>query len=371
MEIVSNPELKILLLGSYNETEVLSGPEKYAKRLFHSLEKKYPVTFISYFESGNYSLLKKFFGYEIVEGNANLLRMGLFRFAGFLMRNQFDIIHIVTFSRFAVLAYLFHIGKKRVYTAHGIIKKEDSAKTHLPYFYKLKNLLTEKKFFNDSDIVITLSPFLRNDIHEYYPKFVKLHKQIYPGVDENFINTKLEMHNPPPLRISFLGGFLEREKAAYSLIKEIHSTLPQIKITCAAFLNINPDFPKIDYEDKSDANAWAKLLSSCDVFISPYSGETFSIATLEAMALGKIVIVSIHAGIAELIENNVNGFVVNTEIPAQTIDVLQSIGNNPGIVESISKKAILSVHTLSWDNTANRHYAAYQEIFHNRELDTV
>jgi hypothetical protein len=45
--------MKILLLGRYNPSEVLTGPEKFAKRLYHNLlEQELDCEFVEYFSDG-------------------------------------------------------------------------------------------------------------------------------------------------------------------------------------------------------------------------------------------------------------------------------------------------------------------------------
>lgn len=367
METLSNHDLKILFLGSFNENETLSGPEKYAKRLFQSLEKRHSIIFVTYFESGKYSLMKKLFGFELVAGKTNIIRMGLFRFILYLLSRQFNITHIVTFSRFALLAYFFQSGSKRVYTAHGIIKKEDAVKPEAPYLYKRKNRIAEKTFLTRSNLVITLSPYLKNEIHDYYPDAKPSHQVIYPGIDEVFFNIHTDSIKQPLMHIMFLGGFTAREKAAFSIIKEIYSKLPQVKITCAAFSNRNPEFPHIIYTGKTDAHGWASLLATCDVFISPYKGETFSIATLEAMALGKLVIADKHSGVSALIQNNENGFVVDTDVPNQITNILRDLSSNQSHAAGITQRAKSTVKDLTWDFAASKHVGIYGFISSGNE----
>lgn len=56
-----------------------------------------------------------------------------------------------------------------------------------------------------------------------------------------------------------------------------------------------------------------KLYPMMDVVIVPSKEETFSMAAAEGMMMGKTCIVSDHCGIAEYIENGVNGFVFTSE----------------------------------------------------------
>ncbi|MCE9499793.1 MAG: hypothetical protein K8R21_04745, partial [Leptospira sp.] len=73
--------MKIVLIGTYNPSEILTGPEKFAKRIFHEMERKsVDVTFVTYYQDGRrYSLWKKLFGKETVpnNGNGRIFRMGI------------------------------------------------------------------------------------------------------------------------------------------------------------------------------------------------------------------------------------------------------------------------------------------------------
>ncbi len=371
MENQSLPEPKILLIGSYNTSEILSGPEKYAKRLYQSLQNNHAVTFATYFESGNYSFYQKLFGFEELSGDSNVIRLGLIRFILLLFGFSYDIIHVVTFSRFAALAYLLPFSKHRIYTAHGIITKEDSAKSGLSSLYKVKNRIAEKIFLTQSNAIITLSPLLHKKLSKYYPETVTTNKTIYPGVDnEFFAGTKIS-DTSKGLHVLFLGGFAEREKSAYAVIEEVYSKLPQIKIACVGFAYKNLEYLKINYINKTDVGSFVSLLGLCNVFIAPYSGETFSIVTLEAMALGIPVIVNRKAGVAKLIEDNVHGFLFDSEQPAQITQILHKIVENPETIIEISAKAKMRAAEFTWEKTAEHHLNAYKALLIDGRADTI
>ena len=62
---------------------------------------------------------------------------------------------------------------------------------------------------------------------------------------------------------------------------------------------------QIEYQDLG------RVICSSDVFVFPSLEDVWGVAPLEAMAMGKPVICSEYAGAHELIQNGVNGFVVN------------------------------------------------------------
>jgi len=58
--------MKIVYIGRYNESEILTGPEKVAKRIFHNMTKiNSNCVFVEYFFDGaKYNIWKKLFGKE-------------------------------------------------------------------------------------------------------------------------------------------------------------------------------------------------------------------------------------------------------------------------------------------------------------------
>ncbi|HEY3251488.1 MAG TPA: hypothetical protein VGK25_10265, partial [Ignavibacteria bacterium] len=76
---------KIVYIGRYNESEILSGPEKTAKRIFDISLQDYDSVFIQYFFDGTkHGAFKKLFGCEkklfnegIVIYTSGLLRLFL------------------------------------------------------------------------------------------------------------------------------------------------------------------------------------------------------------------------------------------------------------------------------------------------------
>src|SRR5258706_3602365 len=132
----------VVYTGRYCESEILSGPEKAAKRIFEIHSKSYKTAFVQYFFDGNkYNIIKKLFGKEITVLNQNsvLYTAGLFRFIPLLFKLRPDIVHIINFERFAVLTFYVRILRrfKVIYNEHGVIAYENSEIKKSGYFYSL------------------------------------------------------------------------------------------------------------------------------------------------------------------------------------------------------------------------------------------
>ena len=90
-----------------------------------------------------------------------------------------------------------------------------------------------------------------------------------------------------------LKNFCNGVKNALRLYQDPQRYKPEIIITI--------DIPREDL---------LRLHSTCDCFVAPSYGETWSIPAYEAMALGKIVIASATGGMMDYIDSERNGFLV-------------------------------------------------------------
>lgn len=88
-----------------------------------------------------------------------------------------------------------------------------------------------------------------------------------------------------------------------------------------------------------------KLINRSNIFLHPSvkdsAGETETIPTsiLEAMALGKIVVSTFHAGIPEVIVNGVNGFMVEEKSVSRLVGVLNDLIYNQDDFKHINVNA--------------------------------
>ena len=88
-----------------------------------------------------------------------------------------------------------------------------------------------------------------------------------------------------------------------------------------------------------------RILSQLDIFVLPSISEGLSIATIEAMAQGKPVVVTDSGGPTEIVENGKTGFVVPPKNQSAIAErVLQLIGNRE-FACSIGKEAQIAVRS--------------------------
>lgn len=98
------------------------------------------------------------------------------------------------------------------------------------------------------------------------------------------------------------------------------------------------------------------------VFVLPSRYEGMSLALLEALASGLLVIT--RRNLTSLIENEVNGFEIDIEKNALFYE-LENLYENYGQLEIVRRNAEKSVSEFSLKQTAERYYKLYEELIHD------
>ena len=105
----------------------------------------------------------------------------------------------------------------------------------------------------------------------------------------------------------------------------------------------------------------AEVYAACDVFLFPQQ-ITWGLAAVEAMASGKPVIVSRGCGVAEIIEDNVNGLLVDHGKPEEIAKKVETLTADPTLRNKIGKNAADYVReTLSWRKYALQMHKIFQK----------
>ncbi len=116
----------------------------------------------------------------------------------------------------------------------------------------------------------------------------------------------------------------------------------------ASRLNISTQFrcepPQQDVMD---------FYAAADVYVSPSREDSFGLPVLEAMACGLPVITSIFAGVAELITNRVDGFVLPDPNDSRALaQLLERLYLDESLRERIGEAAVLTAKQWTWDRNA-------------------
>lgn len=106
-----------------------------------------------------------------------------------------------------------------------------------------------------------------------------------------------------------------------------------------------------------------KYLSSSDVFIFPNEKQTWGLAVIEAMALGKPCIVSDSAGVHEIVDDGKNGLIFRCGDVEDLSKKMDKLIKNEKLREQIGKNAKEFVFSnYSWENYAKSMLNIFQEV---------
>jgi len=97
----------------------------------------------------------------------------------------------------------------------------------------------------------------------------------------------------------------------------------------------------------------AEVYAACDVFIYPASASPWGLVVTEAMAAAKPVVVSKHVGTSEIIQNGVNGIVIDRTEPKELAKQIEILMNNTKLRRRLGENAYEYVkNSLSWEKYA-------------------
>jgi len=344
---------KILVLGPLGNT--IGGITTYIRSLIHSdLNNKY--IFDTFGTERPSTLVPK-----EIDDYSNIFRIGfifsiksilitikhIIQFPITLLFTRPDVVHIHTSHYWSFLEnsiYMFFskiLSYKTILHIHG--SKFDSfylnSNTFMKIFIRCSLTVPDKN--------IVLSPrwkiFFRNLVEDrkivIIPNFVDYKK--YKQSSDNKINQG-------PTKIVFMYGTSVRRKGMYEVLRSIPKITEKNEDIIFYFIG-DPNLPKIKkIVDERKLNKYIKfmgyvdedlkieILTSSDIYILPSHAEGLPISILEAMSAG-LAIVSTNVGaIPEVIENGVNGYLINKGDYVALADKISILLNDKNHLNNIS-----------------------------------
>ncbi len=361
--------MKIAYIGRYNPTEELTGPEKVAKRIFGKSAEQNESIFIEYYFDGSvYGIRKKLLGKEIIDysNGLKIYRMGILKIIPFLIKLKPDLIQIITFERFSILAYLYKaFSKVKIfYNVHGVAVYENENFKNVSASLKIKDSLCEKIFLKFSDKLLFLSDYQLSIAKKYYTIKKNQLEFISNGIDEEFHYKTRSVSTSNIPSLVFIGDSDRKDKD----FNFLYSSLSMINTDCKLFLL--GKFDKSMYKtvvgnveivnvSKMNKSELVNFLSDKDIFVSSSFYDTFSIAAAECMSSGLVPIVTDHTGISGLIKNSENGFVVRHGDVNEMAGKINLLLENPELRKTISEDAGKIYAELNWGKV----YSSYEKIY--------
>jgi glycosyltransferase involved in cell wall biosynthesis len=103
------------------------------------------------------------------------------------------------------------------------------------------------------------------------------------------------------------------------------------------------------------------------VLVLPSLEDGFGLVALEAMAAGRPVIVSEHAGVKDVVREGRDGFVVPIRSPDAIAEKLQWLHDHPAERQAMGRAAREQALRYPWARYGDEVVAAYRRVLAERE----
>ncbi len=358
--------MKVVLLGKFPTTSILSGPQKFATELFNQLlylskESDIKVYAIDYFfkQLNNSNFITRLFGKDIIDENLKIFRFGWIRILFFLIKQKPDLIHIVTAERYIIYILLLRcfFSAKILVTFHSSLKYEMSKRK---YCYKYRDLLLEKLLLIKSDRKVFVSNLLKNLFERTYNVDLSDSIIIHNGGKpySTPVVTK-KWDNPDKFNFVFYSGFNENIDRGLDFLLDVFTEINNERFTLHIIGNrIDNDKRNIQFHSLMTPSEFFDFFIDKHFIIKSITFDSFPIFVLEAMNYSLIPIINNNAGISEIIDNKINGFIYNKK--EELINILNLMLNNHFDLENISQKSLSLAKNYCWETIANRYLKEYE-----------
>ncbi len=104
------------------------------------------------------------------------------------------------------------------------------------------------------------------------------------------------------------------------------------------------------------------LLNSADVFVMPSEAELLSLATLEAMACGRPVLLANAVALPELVTEGVNGYLFRPSDPADAACYIDRMANEAGHWPVMGQASVEKAQLHGLDHTVGQYELLYEQL---------
>jgi len=245
----------------------------------------------------------------------------IYKLTNIIKRNKIDIIHVHNGKDYwlAVLARYF-AGRGKIIASRHILKA-------------LGNSFLHKKMFGEIDQFIAVSDSVKNKLIKQNNIDSAKIKVIHNGMDINSFQTQKTSYlykqlkvNNQTFKIGMVGTLCDRKNQEIILETAALINNPNFKFIIIGddpseekiYLNkLQKIIHKYEIENKIIMTGFrddiANLMSFFDILVVPSKSEAFGLVVIEGMASKTPIIASNVDGIKEIINNNINGFLIDPD----------------------------------------------------------
>ncbi|MDH7516025.1 MAG: glycosyltransferase family 4 protein [Bacteroidota bacterium] len=360
--------MRFVMIGRHSEGEILSGPEKTARRLYREFSRRKGLagTFLEYgFDGSRFGSKDKLFGYDVryAAGGGEIHRLGLVNMPSFIRRYRPDVIMVATFERFALVPVWYAVQRRipLVYIVHAIVREEnETLRPDMPAFVRYKDALVESFLFRKASLLCFFSEDSIRHARRVYNFPDHRIGIVDNGIDEVFLRSGAALRDENRPFTIFFGGDPARPEKGWDFFRSALSLIDgplHVEVVAKDGIPMK-DIPanvSVRVHRPMPAEALAALFRSADCFVCASTFETFSIMTAEAMASGLPPIVTRTTGITRFIRDGENGFVVDYGDAPALAARIAALKRDPERLRYMSRCAGEIGDRLGWADVADRY----------------
>lgn len=202
-----------------------------------------------------------------------------------------------------------------------------------------------------ADCIFVASSYVKNSLIKYGYKSDCIYAVPYgfPSVvpkEYRIIKNKL--------KILYVGGLHQLKGLSY-MFEAVDTLREKIELSIIGSGNIENSLLKNNIKKHKYLGSLLhsevlKEMHNCDILLFPTLSDGFGLVVTEAMSQGTPVIMTDHCGAADLVEDGINGWIIESRSSQSIERKLVSILEHPEVIEKVGRNALETASRRSWDN---------------------
>ena len=298
---------------------------------------------------------------------------------GLIKEGKIDIIHANMYTPVipaSILGKIRHIPV--VITLHNLMNwTEWSLQKNIPRYTSIVGPIYEKMILKMPVHTIHVeSKKVKDELAQVNPKAKAV--VIYNGVE---IQEYISPNSKPEYNkfILYLGRLVRGKnlQVVIHAFKDVVKVLPEAKLMVAGDGPMRQEWQELVDKNNltiniiflghiSDGTTKLELLSKCSAVVIPSIYEGFAMVPIEAFAIGKPVLMSDVKPSDEIVNDNIDGFLIPPHDSTKWAEKIVYMLNNPQICEDMGKKGRNKViETFNTTTVSNKMEQLYKNIISN------
>lgn len=221
----------------------------------------------------------------------------------------------------------------------------------------------ELKEYEEADYISVASSFVKNSFIEYGIDCNKIFVNAY-GAGSFFKKDNSEPKPEGKFIVLYLGGLMIRKGLIYlfDALKDFNQGKDNVEFWFMGGIrdevkDLIAKYRQDNWKFWGHVNHYElpKHISKADVSVVPSLEDGFGMVVPQMLSCGVPVITTVNTGSSDLIEEDVNGYVVPIRDAQAILDKLNHLYNNPDKLSSMKENAVLDTYEMSWDAYGDRY----------------